>query len=553
MKLRALLDYAGPYRWPLAGISVLMLLSTGITLTVPWVGGKFAGLVLQSGAPPLETLVLSLLALFAIQAIVSFFLAYTTSRVEQRILADLSTRIYRHLQALPIAFHHARRHGDLLALITSEAEVISAYVSGSLLSALPLALTALGAFVMMARIDPGLAFGVALLMPAFYLALKIVGRRLRPVSAAYQSAYAEAVGMAEENLSVLPAIKSFTREAEEAGRYERAVRRLERIAARQSFLVALLEPAAHLVTAVAAVLLLWFASRSVVVGDMTPESLVTFLLYAATAARPLSGLASLYGQTQRAQGALTHLDAVFAEAAEPVAQADASGPPLSGRIEVKDVHFAYPGRSPALRGISLEIAAGETVALTGRNGSGKTTLINLLLRFYAPQSGSITLDGKDITGIDLVRLRRSIGVVPQNVMLLNASVRDNIAFGKPEASDAEVEAAATLAQAHDFIAALPSRYATVIGDQGVRLSGGQRQRLALARALIKDPPILVLDEATAMFDPDGEQSFIRDCRAALAKRTVILITHRPASLALADRIIEMADGRIAAIRPGKAS
>jgi ABC-type multidrug transport system fused ATPase/permease subunit len=222
---------------------------------------------------------------------------------------------------------------------------------------------------------------------------------------------------------------------------------------------------------------------------------------------------------------------------------------VAGEIALSDLHFAYPGREPVLRGLSLHIRAGETVALTGANGAGKSTLVQLLMRLVVPAQGTVRIDGHDIAGVSLESLRRQIGVVPQQVLLFNGTVFDNIAWGLPGASAEAVEAAARKAQAHGFINRLPQGYQTLIGDQGVRLSGGQRQRLALARALLKDPPILVLDEATAMFDPEAERSFVAESHDALARRTVILITHRPASLALADRVLLMEGGVLRDVTP----
>jgi subfamily B ATP-binding cassette protein MsbA len=219
---------------------------------------------------------------------------------------------------------------------------------------------------------------------------------------------------------------------------------------------------------------------------------------------------------------------------------------VKGEIEFRAVGFAYGGRPPALAGVDLRIAAGETVAVVGPNGAGKSTLAHLLMRLHEPSSGRILIDGIDIAGVSLASLRSQIGVVPQHVLLFNATVRDNIAYGRPEPSQTEIEAAARAARAHDFIAALPQGYDTLIGDRGVRLSGGQQQRIALARALLKDPPILILDEATAMFDPQGEAEFLAACQDTLRRRTVLLITHRPASLAAADRVVHMEGGRIVA-------
>jgi subfamily B ATP-binding cassette protein MsbA len=219
-------------------------------------------------------------------------------------------------------------------------------------------------------------------------------------------------------------------------------------------------------------------------------------------------------------------------------------PKVRGEIRFEGVSFGYPGRPPALQGLHFHIAAGETVAITGPNGAGKSTLSHLLARLHKPGEGRITIDGADIATVSLASLRSQIGIVPQHVLLFNATVRENIAYGRVDATDVQIEAAARAARAHDFIGGLPAGYDTVIGDQGVRLSGGQRQRIALARALLKDPPILILDEATAMFDPEGEREFLEACRDLLATRTVLLITHRPAPLAMADRTIRLEGGRV---------
>jgi len=274
-------------------------------------------------------------------------------------------------------------------------------------------------------------------------------------------------------------------------------------------------------------------------GQLKAPELVSLLLYAMLLTQPVSGLANVYGQVMTTRGAAERLLVFFGVQPEPVGQ---DMPPIEnvrGEIEFRDVSFAYPDRPEVLRQFNLKISAGETIALTGPNGAGKSTLAHLLMRFIEPSHGTILIDGKDISQVSLNSLRQQIGLVAQNTLLLNGTVEANIAYGNAHASPEDIKKAAQAARADEFIAALPDQYETIIGDQGLKLSGGQRQRLSLARTLLKNPPILILDEATAMFDPGGEIEFIEESVASLKNKTVILITHRPASLALAERIIEL--------------
>lgn len=542
MTLLSLLSYAAPYRMELALASVLMLLETAAALIIPWLGGRFAGELLSADVVASRLILPSLLVAFAIQAALRFVNGFLLSRVSERILADLRIRVYDHLQALPLQFFHERAKGDILALITREVPQLSGFITGSLIRVAPMGLAMGGAFVQMARTDWLLAALVAVQIPAFFIALKVIGRRLRSLSSKIQAEEATSVAIAEENLGMLPIIKNLCREPTESRRYGAQIREVMRLSVTQSRIHAALEPTIQFIAAAAVILLLGIAERRIAGGQMTPGALVGFLLYAVMLTRPIGAAADLYGQTRIARGTLERLHRVMGERPEPIARA---GVPLTirgGEIVFRDVRFAYPGRPPALNGANLRVFSGETLALTGPNGAGKSSLMHLLMRLYDPDSGQILIDGVDIAKVGLHSLREKIGVVTQHTLLLNASVRENIGYGDLDADNARIERAARLAQAHEFISNLPRGYDTLIGDSGVRLSGGERQRVALARALLKNPPILILDEATSMFDPEGEASFIAESQSLLAQRTVILITHRPASLTLADRVVRLEAG-----------
>ncbi|PWK59049.1 ABC transporter ATP-binding protein [Silicimonas algicola] len=546
MTFTRLIGLARPYWLPLSVVSGLLVLRTSVALGIPWLGGKFAAGVFSDRAIDLDLVLLAVVVLFGVRSALAYVTDRRMATLSARIVTDLRQRIFTHIQNLPLGYFRQRRQGDILSFAVYEPEHLSAFATGTLTSLLPNILAVAGALAVMASIAPLLAAIVLLLVPLFYVGLRLIGRRLRPLSVEARDAYSDLVSTVDENLSMMPAVKAFTREVDEAESYRLRAERLRSLEVEREGLTALLNAAIQFGAVLAMVILLRLLGDRVTGGAMSVSDFVTFLLYAAFLTGPFSSLAGVWAATQHARGAMTRLDDLFGEAGEgPAIAAPAIGP-IRGDIVFEDVHLAYPGRASALNGVDLRIPAGQTVALVGANGAGKTTLVNLLTRFDRPDRGVVRIDGTDVSTVDLRSLREQIAVLSQTVLLFNASIRENIAFGLRGAGDAAIEDAARRAQAHAFVSRLPDGYDTIVGDRGIRLSGGQAQRVALARALLKDPAILVLDEPTAMFDPEGEDAFIADARAAFADRTVILITHRPGSLALADRVVTLSEGKVVA-------
>jgi ATP-binding cassette, subfamily B, bacterial len=539
MTLGPLLHRARAHFGSLAVIGGLSLLGALATLALPALAARLAAGIAGDVAIDLRTtLVLLAAALVAVTA-VSIFVAILSERASGRILAGLRRDAYAHIQSLPVAFHDSHRTSELYSLMSYEVQNLSTFLTTTLAQLPAMLMTAGGAVVLLFVIDPAMALVVPVMVPLFAIGLRLVSRRLRTLGREVREAEYEVAFRASSDLAMLPAIKAFAVEDAHFARYAAAIERARLLKLKQTRITAFIAPVVALVAALAAIAILVAGNAGLLAAGRNPAELFAFLFYAALLTRPVGSLAGTYGSYQLARGALERLESVFAESPEPGLAGGLAVGRSTGAIAFEQVSFAYSGRPPVLTGFTLAIAPGEIIALTGPNGVGKSTLVNLLLRYYAPATGRITLDGTDIAALDVRALRRQFGYVPQRPLLLDGTVRENIAFGMPDADPAAIERAARAAQAWDFITALPEGLDTLIGDDGVRLSGGQRQRLSLARALLTDPPVYIFDEATSMVDLEGEAAFVEECVRSLAGRTVIIITHRPASLALAHRIIAL--------------
>lgn len=537
MTLRFLLLRAWKFRRELSQICFLTLLGSGATLAVPWLAGQLLGGLLGEHSASVElTLGFLLLALLSLTAL-KIGVTILSASASGRILAALRQDVYDHIQSMSVSSHEQAQLGDLLSLGTTEVKILSNFLTSTLANLPSNLITGGGALVLLFLIDPVMALVLPLLLPAVIILNKLTARRLRERASVAREAEVEVFSQAQTDLEMLPAIKSFACEERYRERYSEIIERARQTSLAQVRLSAFIGPTMGLIAAIVAIGILFIGVTEFSGSDAHDVGeLLSFFLYAALLTAPANELARTYSEFQWTNGTLARLSDVLDLPIEVGYSAEEGTGRAQGAIGFENICFAYPAREKVLERVSFEIAAGEVVALTGANGVGKSTLVRLLLRFYEPHAGRITLDGIDIRSMNVRHLRRQIGYVPQRALLFNGSVHDNIAMGSPHAGRENVEAAAKLSGAYDFVKDLPHGFDTMIGDKGVRLSGGQRQRVALARALFADPPIYVFDEATSMYDAPSEAAFVDECVNVLKGKTIILITHRPTTLSAADRV-----------------
>lgn len=520
---------------------MLATLEATAWLAAPWFASGVIAALMQRTLP--SSLLLAWAVVLTAQTALTMINGRLVGDLGARIAAELGVRLHDHLQSLPLAWHQARRRGATMSLLGHDVWRVAGFVASTLPLAAPLLLTAGGAVLMLLRIAPLFGLLLVALVPVYFLALMWAARRIRPTVDAHLQESDAKSALAEQHVSLLPLTKAYAMELDRAQRYAVQSERVRSLGSSQQAQELQFAPVVRWTAAMLVIALLWFGARAVASGALDTADLVGLLLYGLLLTQPVSQLAGLYGRVQAVRASARRIETVLAESPEPDdGRRDLDR--VHGDIAFESVMFAYPGRPAVFRELNLRIRAGETVAIVGPNGAGKSTLAHLLLRFADPDGGRITLDDIDLRELRLAQLRGHVGLVSQHVLLWHDTVANNIGFGHPGANVEAIERAARAAHAHDFIRRLPQGYGTVIGDEGLRLSGGQRQRIALARALLKDPAVLILDEATAMFDPDGERDFLAECHALLKHRTVLMITHRPASLALADRVLRLEEGEL---------
>ncbi|MBK7073661.1 MAG: ATP-binding cassette domain-containing protein [Myxococcales bacterium] len=525
------------------------MLASGLSLVYP-AAAKYAvdaGLSKQS-ADDLDRVVLLLCAVFVVHAVLVWVRHYSMSWLGERVVADLRALVFDRILRLPLAWFHERRTGELVGRLASDVTVVEGVVGSELSLTLRNAVQLIGGLVLLFVTSVELTLYMLAVIPPIVVGTIIFGRAIRRMSKRVQDGLATVSGHVQEALGAIQTVQAFVRERHEAGRYRAGVedafgRSLALVKWRASFFAA-----ATTAGYVAIAVVVWLGGRAMIRHEITPGQLTSFFLYTFIVAGALAELASLWGALQRAAGATERLYAII-DTVPAVRDPDAPVPlPAGGgAIRFEQVDFAYPARreQPVLHGFDLTVAPGEVVALVGPSGAGKTTVLQLLLRFFDVDAGRVTLEGQDVRTLALAELRRATAMVAQEPVLFAGTLRDNIAYGKDGATDAEVERAARDANAHDFITSFPDGYRTVIGERGVKLSGGQKQRIAIARALLVDPRVLILDEATSNLDAESEAQ-VQDALARLMRgRTTLVVAHRLSTVRDADRIVVIHGGKVA--------
>ena len=563
-----LLNFARPYWWQLAGLTLLTFVTSTLTLVYPAFTGEIIDSVIQKDQNALHSIIFYLIVLALIQGVVGFIQSFWTTAVGERVLVDLRTKVYAHLQQLPLSFFQNNRTGELLSRLTNDVTLVRGTITGDVVSLAQNVITLLVGVVIViagpnallsqasqlnihlpathstASFGPTLLVIALVLVPIFILPF-FTSRYLRRYVKRELATLSEATAASEEAIGNAKVVKAFTREDYETSRYNSLAWQQFGITMKRARLSSAIQAGTTLLGLTGLAIFLWYGGTAVLNGSLTIGTLTTIVIYLAVLTRPFIEISNLYGQFQIALGAA---ERIFDLLDQPITLADNPNasplPPVQGSLEFEHVEFSYNEETQVLHDVSFEAQRGQVVALVGPSGAGKTTIANLIPRFFDVQGGQITVDGYNIRDVQIKSLREQIGIVLQEPVLFGTTVRENIAYGRLDATQEEIEKVARSANAHEFIEKLSDGYNTLVGERGVKLSGGQRQRIAIARALLRNPRILILDEATSSLDNESESLVQEALDRLMHDRTTIVIAHRLTTIQNADKIVVIEQGRI---------
>ena len=546
--VRGLWPFMRPYKLLMLAAFSALVLTAGVALILPLAVRRVVDGFESTAVALLDEYFLAALALAGMLAVGTGLRYYLVTRLGERVVADIRKAVFDRVIMLSPKFYETIMTGEVISRITTDTTLVLSVIGSSLSLALRNTLLFFGGLALLLFTSVKLTLLVLLIVPAVLVPIFVLGRRLRVLSRENQDWIAASSGNASEALLAVQTVQAFTHETASQADFAQVTERSFEVAKTRVGVRALMTMIVIALIFSGVVGVLWIGARDVRADLMTVGELVQFVIYAVLVAGSVAALTELWGELQRAAGAterlveLLNVEDAIADPVNPVALTH----PAKGEIEFDAVSFRYPARpeAAALDGVNLRIAPGETVALVGPSGAGKSTILQLLLRFYDPTSGEIRLDGQSLTQLARGDFRRAIALVPQDPVIFAATARENIRFGRPEASDAEVEAAAKAAAADGFLSALPQGYDTFVGERGVMLSGGQKQRIAIARAILRDAPVLLLDEATSALDAESERAVQQAVQKLAQGRTTLIVAHRLATVKQADRIIVLEDGRI---------
>lgn len=547
--LPRLLSYLKPYIPRIIGASICTALITGCTLLIAPLTGFVFKVIEEKNILWLNLSALGMIGLFLIKGIFTYGQEYLSYFVVHRVIVDLRNKLYEHLQDLSLDFYAKWNTGELVSRVMNDITILQTTLFTSFVAIIPHSILLTGLLIYIFWLNWRLSLLTLIALPLIIQVIRLFAQEIHEISIGVQQKAADITSHLEETLSQIRVVKSFSMEKREVEKFKSETEKSFNISMRAVQILATQNPIVALLQTIAVVAIVWYGGIEIVNGNLTLPQLISFATALAIMTDPGSTLSRAYSILQQGMASVKRIFEIADIQPTIKDEKDAVAlPKIQGKVEFQNISFAYE-KEEVLKNINLAIQPGEKIALVGRTGAGKSTLMSLLLRFYDTTSGKILVDGYDIKRVKLETLRRQIAVVPQEISLFRGSIKENIAYGKPDATDEEIIEASKLANAHNFIENLPKKYNTEVGEKGTKLSGGERQRIAIARAILRDPRILILDEATSSLDPESE-ALIREALERLMKgRTTFIIAHRLYTVEKADRIVVIDKGKIVEIGP----